>query len=153
MAHRGDSLGKDVCCIDDRKRRGSQRLTPTVRGTDQRVALDQNLTWIDYYNEGAMDLITYEIKSRGGWTVANLSLDSAITKPPLIATKSVPVSSSTWKISQPRQISWTPTYRSHSASVRLRRTNSLIQTGNWRHPAQQQNSAYAWVCRRIQHIH
>lgn len=59
MAHRGDALGKDVCCIDDLKRLGSQRLTPTVRGMDQRMILDSNLTWTDYYNEGAMDLITY----------------------------------------------------------------------------------------------
>ncbi|KAL4984225.1 hypothetical protein BDW68DRAFT_180837 [Aspergillus falconensis] len=51
MAHRGDTLGKDVCCIDDLKRLGSQRLTPLVR---------------DYYNEGAIDLITNVSASHAG---------------------------------------------------------------------------------------
>ncbi|PIG82805.1 hypothetical protein AARAC_003107 [Aspergillus arachidicola] len=32
MARRGDALGKDVCCIDDLRRLGTQRLTPMVRG-------------------------------------------------------------------------------------------------------------------------
>ncbi|KAJ6108434.1 hypothetical protein N7523_009757 [Penicillium sp. IBT 18751x] len=43
MSHRGESLHKDVCCIADLKELGSKRLSPMVR---------------DYYNEGAMDLIT-----------------------------------------------------------------------------------------------
>ncbi|KAJ5408746.1 hypothetical protein N7509_002629 [Penicillium cosmopolitanum] len=43
MAHRGETLHKDVCCIADLKELGSKRLSPMVR---------------DYYNEGAMDLIT-----------------------------------------------------------------------------------------------
>ncbi|KAJ5320218.1 hypothetical protein PENANT_c010G09097 [Penicillium antarcticum] len=43
MAHRGETFHKDVCCIADLKRLGSARLAPMVR---------------DYYNEGAMDLIT-----------------------------------------------------------------------------------------------
>ncbi|KAJ5474506.1 hypothetical protein N7475_004072 [Penicillium sp. IBT 31633x] len=43
MAHRGETLHKDVCCIADLKELGSNRLAPMVR---------------DYYNGGAMDLIT-----------------------------------------------------------------------------------------------
>ncbi|KAJ5172509.1 hypothetical protein N7492_005102 [Penicillium capsulatum] len=43
MSHRGETLHKDVCCIADLKDLGSRRLSPMVR---------------DYYNEGAMDLIT-----------------------------------------------------------------------------------------------
>ncbi|KAJ5133514.1 hypothetical protein N7448_001459 [Penicillium atrosanguineum] len=43
MSHRGETLHKDVCCIADLKELGSKRLSPMVR---------------DYYNEGAMDLIT-----------------------------------------------------------------------------------------------
>ncbi|KGO40213.1 Aldolase-type TIM barrel [Penicillium expansum] len=43
MAHRGETLHKDVCCIADLKKMGSSRLAPMVR---------------DYYNGGAMDLIT-----------------------------------------------------------------------------------------------
>ncbi|KAL5356578.1 FMN-dependent dehydrogenase [Aspergillus floccosus] len=43
MAHRGETLSKDVSCIADLKEFGSRRLPPMVR---------------DYYNEGAMDLIT-----------------------------------------------------------------------------------------------
>ncbi|KAL4887808.1 FMN-dependent dehydrogenase [Aspergillus ambiguus] len=43
MAHRGETLSKDVSCIADLKKLGSRRLPPMVR---------------DYYNEGAMDLIT-----------------------------------------------------------------------------------------------
>ncbi|RJE21100.1 S-2-hydroxy-acid oxidase [Aspergillus sclerotialis] len=43
MAHRGETLHKDVSCIADLKRMGSSRLPTMVR---------------DYYNEGAMDLIT-----------------------------------------------------------------------------------------------
>ncbi|PLB55242.1 FMN-dependent alpha-hydroxy acid dehydrogenase [Aspergillus steynii IBT 23096] len=45
MAHRGNALGKDVCCIDDLKRLGSARLSPMNR---------------DYYNGGAMDLISLQ---------------------------------------------------------------------------------------------
>lgn len=130
MAHRGDALGKDVCCIDDLKRLGSQRLTPTVRGMHLPIAFGENLTWIDYYNEGAMDLITYYTIFHQGWKIINLSLDYETTKPPLTATKSALVSSSTWKTSQRRQISWTPKYRSHSASVRQRRTSSHTQMEN-----------------------
>ncbi|KAJ5673783.1 hypothetical protein N7462_009222 [Penicillium macrosclerotiorum] len=43
MAHRGETFHKDVCCIADLKELGSRRLSPMAR---------------DYYNEGAMDLIT-----------------------------------------------------------------------------------------------
>ncbi|KAJ5112350.1 hypothetical protein N7532_000395 [Penicillium argentinense] len=43
MAHRGETLHKDVCCIADLKDLGSKCLPPMVR---------------DYYNEGAMDLLT-----------------------------------------------------------------------------------------------
>lgn len=32
MAHRGETLHKDVCCIADLKRLGSSRLAPMVRG-------------------------------------------------------------------------------------------------------------------------
>lgn len=34
MAHRGESLHKDVCCIADLKKLGSSRLAPMVRGID-----------------------------------------------------------------------------------------------------------------------
>ncbi|KAJ5368419.1 uncharacterized protein N7496_008179 [Penicillium cataractarum] len=43
MSHRGESLHRDVCCIDDIKKLASMKLTKMVR---------------DYYNEGAMDMIT-----------------------------------------------------------------------------------------------
>ncbi|BCS21676.1 alpha-hydroxy acid oxidase [Aspergillus puulaauensis] len=43
MAHRGESFAQDVSCIADLKKLGSSRLPAMVR---------------DYYNEGAMDLIT-----------------------------------------------------------------------------------------------
>lgn len=32
MAHRGETLSKDVCCIADLKKIGSSRLAPMVRG-------------------------------------------------------------------------------------------------------------------------
>ncbi|OOQ83227.1 Peroxisomal (S)-2-hydroxy-acid oxidase GLO5 [Penicillium brasilianum] len=43
MSHRGETLHRDVCCIDDLKKLASMKLTRMVR---------------DYYNEGAMDMIT-----------------------------------------------------------------------------------------------
>ncbi|KAE8372034.1 FMN-dependent dehydrogenase [Aspergillus bertholletiae] len=43
MAHRGETLHKDISCIADLKAQGSKKLPRMVR---------------DYYNEGAMDLIT-----------------------------------------------------------------------------------------------
>ncbi|OGM42082.1 (S)-2-hydroxy-acid oxidase [Aspergillus bombycis] len=43
MAHRGETLHKDISCIADLKVQGSKKLPRMVR---------------DYYNEGAMDLIT-----------------------------------------------------------------------------------------------
>ncbi|KAF7596368.1 hypothetical protein BBP40_002112 [Aspergillus hancockii] len=43
MAHRGETLHKDIACIADLKALGSEKLPQMVR---------------DYYNEGAMDLIT-----------------------------------------------------------------------------------------------
>lgn len=68
MAHRGNALGKDVCCIDDLKRLGSGRLTQTIRGMSfvwpVYIAREIGLTKIDYYNGGAMDLIRYSEKRR-----------------------------------------------------------------------------------------
>ncbi|KAJ0421723.1 FMN-dependent alpha-hydroxy acid dehydrogenase [Aspergillus carlsbadensis] len=73
MAHRGDALGKDVCCIDDLKRLGSERMTPMNR---------------DYYNGGAMDLISlrdneaafdrYKIRPRILVNVGEISTDTEI---------------------------------------------------------------------------
>ncbi|KAL3447320.1 FMN-dependent dehydrogenase family protein [Aspergillus insuetus] len=73
MAHRGDALGKDVCCIDDLKRLGSERMTPMNR---------------DYYNGGAMDLISlrdneaafdrYKIRPRILVNVAEISTKTKI---------------------------------------------------------------------------
>jgi (S)-2-hydroxy-acid oxidase len=41
MAHRGDALGKDVCCINNLKRLGSERMTPMNRG----MHLMKSLHW------------------------------------------------------------------------------------------------------------
>lgn len=60
MSHRGEALHKDVCCIADLKDLGSRRLSPMVRGKQSGTLLDTLiLIPADYYNEGAMDLITY----------------------------------------------------------------------------------------------
>ena len=61
MSHRGETLHKDVCCIADLKELGSKRLAPMVRGRlhQLRAQWFHKLTHTDYYNEGAMDLLTY----------------------------------------------------------------------------------------------
>ncbi|KAL4750641.1 hypothetical protein BDW72DRAFT_213262 [Aspergillus terricola var. indicus] len=73
MAHRGESFHKDVSCIADLKALGSSRLPAMVR---------------DYYNEGAMDLITlhdneaafdrYKILPRVLINVANVDTSTEI---------------------------------------------------------------------------
>jgi (S)-2-hydroxy-acid oxidase len=62
MAHRGESFHQDVSCIADLKALGSSRLPGMVRGTnhfpEKTVNCTLTLSLADYYNEGAMDLIT-----------------------------------------------------------------------------------------------
>ncbi|PYH67432.1 alpha-hydroxy acid oxidase [Aspergillus vadensis CBS 113365] len=73
MAHRGETFHKDVSCIADLKAIGSKKLPKMVR---------------DYYNEGAMDLITlrdneaafdrYRIRPRVLVNVANIDTSTDI---------------------------------------------------------------------------
>ncbi|PYH30907.1 alpha-hydroxy acid oxidase [Aspergillus neoniger CBS 115656] len=73
MAHRGETFHKDVSCIADLKAIGSKKLPKMVR---------------DYYNEGAMDLITlhdneaafdrYRIRPRVLVNVANIDTSTEI---------------------------------------------------------------------------
>lgn len=62
MAHRGETLDKNVSCIADLKALGSRRLPVMVRGemTPHRLQTS-NADGADYYNGGAMDLVTYDI--------------------------------------------------------------------------------------------
>jgi hypothetical protein len=61
-----------VVCLADLEREGSRNLSKMIG---------------EYYNEGAMDLITYvAFHSRGGGLSLTLSTDSTTTRPPLIAT-------------------------------------------------------------------
>jgi hypothetical protein len=63
MSHRGETLHKDVCCIADLKEAGGKNLGKTYRGglcPQYPCIRTPRLTQVDYYDGGAMDLITYD---------------------------------------------------------------------------------------------
>lgn len=94
MAHRGETLHKDVCCIADLKKMGSSRLAPMVRGECQQFPttihcasadLDRLLQWRSYGSNHV-----WNIKLQRLVHLPNIYLVSTRTKQPTIATRSVP---------------------------------------------------------------
>ena len=59
MANRPPALDDKVFSISDLKHEGSKKLPKSFRGKKYSVFFEHMLTISDFYNEGAMDLITW----------------------------------------------------------------------------------------------
>ena len=92
MAHRGETFEKNVSCIADLKTLGSKKLPKMVRGrfsVKQVWSIPTDLSdSLDYYNEGAMDLITYASSLANNPSNTTDGVDCATTKLPMTDTES-----------------------------------------------------------------